>query len=554
MKSDNSLFQSNDFHRQILDHISGGIQVAQILTDHRGVSVDFRFLDCNAVFADSIGRSREEIIGKKVTDFFPDVEPEWFLKYGEIAQSGKSDTFEMYNGSTKSWYSVLAIPLGGNKLAIVSTDVTRRKVLEQQLHEGDELMHLILGSSQDGIRMLDLRSGRYLLFNPAQAKMTGYTQEELHRMSQEELLEAVHPEDRFLFEEQKKALSSRETHFHIKYRWKVKTGDYRWFSDRKTILRDEKGEAIYLLTICRDITQDRLAQEELKAVSRDLADECDALKSLHDISFRLITETNHNEVYQAILGTAIRLTGADCGHIKMVEPEGDRLQIIAHAGYSPAFLQSCERHSNHKTVCRQVMEEKVRFIEEDITRSPHFSGENGLLFQQEGFVSVQSTPLLSSTGHLLGILSTQYKQAHHFSQRELRMLDLLSRQVADMMEHWKVHTALVESEQKAKALVEELKEEDRNKDHFISVLSHELRNPLAVIQMSLDLQKLELDEDAAFQKTFGMIQRQTHHLTRLIDDLLDVTRINQNRIQLKNGAAGVGSADPERPEGLSGAV
>ena len=123
-----------------------------------------------------------------------------------------------------------------------------------------------------------------------------------------------------------------------------------------------------------------------------------------------------------------------------------------------------------------------------------------------------------------------------------------------MMEHWKVHTALVESEQKAKALVEELKEEDRNKDHFISVLSHELRNPLAVIQMSLDLQKLELDEDAAFQKTFGMIQRQTHHLTRLIDDLLDVTRINQNRIQLKNGAAGVGSADPERPEGLSGAV
>ena len=63
--------------------------------------------------------------------------------------------------------------------------------------------------------------------------------------------------------------------------------------------------------------------------------------------------------------------------------------------------------------------------------------------------------------------------------------------------------------------------------HFISVLSHELRNPLAVIKMNLELRSMALhhNEKRAI-KTFENIVRQTEYLTRLVDDLLEVTRIN----------------------------
>lgn len=78
----------------------------------------------------------------------------------------------------------------------------------------------------------------------------------------------------------------------------------------------------------------------------------------------------------------------------------------------------------------------------------------------------------------------------------------------------------------------ELEETDKNKNQFISVLSHELRNPLAVI--SAGIQMLDITEDIVeIEKTKEIITRQTNQLCKLVDDLLELTRISQNKIKLK---------------------
>ncbi|MCO5168145.1 MAG: ATP-binding protein [Planctomycetes bacterium] len=78
---------------------------------------------------------------------------------------------------------------------------------------------------------------------------------------------------------------------------------------------------------------------------------------------------------------------------------------------------------------------------------------------------------------------------------------------------------------------EALREADRRKDEFLSMLAHELRNPLAPIRLALDL--LEADDPARRRRAREVVARQTEHLTRIVDDLLEVSRITRGKIRLE---------------------
>ncbi len=74
-------------------------------------------------------------------------------------------------------------------------------------------------------------------------------------------------------------------------------------------------------------------------------------------------------------------------------------------------------------------------------------------------------------------------------------------------------------------------EAERRKDVFLAMLGHELRNPLAPIMTALQLMKLRGDDTARRER--GIVERQVHHLARLVDDLLDVSRITRGKVQLR---------------------
>jgi PAS domain S-box-containing protein len=78
-----------------------------------------------------------------------------------------------------------------------------------------------------------------------------------------------------------------------------------------------------------------------------------------------------------------------------------------------------------------------------------------------------------------------------------------------------------------------LQNADRRKDEFLATLAHELRNPLAPICMGLELLELSSDDPQATVQVRTMMQRQSQHMVRLIDDLLDVSRITRGKLDLK---------------------
>ena len=80
---------------------------------------------------------------------------------------------------------------------------------------------------------------------------------------------------------------------------------------------------------------------------------------------------------------------------------------------------------------------------------------------------------------------------------------------------------------------EALRETDRRKDVFMATLAHELRNPLAPIRSGIDIIRLSKGDPQITQETCEIIDRQLHQLTRLVDDLLDINRINTGKLELR---------------------
>jgi PAS domain S-box-containing protein len=78
-----------------------------------------------------------------------------------------------------------------------------------------------------------------------------------------------------------------------------------------------------------------------------------------------------------------------------------------------------------------------------------------------------------------------------------------------------------------------LREADRRKDEFLATLAHELRNPLAPIRNSLHILRLAGDDATAAERVHEMMERQVNHMVRLVDDLMEVSRITRGKIELK---------------------
>ncbi len=104
-------------------------------------------------------------------------------------------------------------------------------------------------------------------------------------------------------------------------------------------------------------------------------------------------------------------------------------------------------------------------------------------------------------------------------------------------------------EEELRRRAEEMVGADRRKDQFLAMLAHELRNPLAPIRNAVELMRQVETLDPSFQPSREMVERQVKHLARLVDDLLDVSRITQGSIRLRKEVLDLGAIVQRAVEG-----
>ena len=263
---------------------------------------------------------------------------------------------------------------------------------------------------------------------------------------------------------------------------------------------------------------------ELREAESRLADELADAQLLQRISAALISENDVQSLYGQIVHAAVGIMGSDFASMQMFCPErgeGGELRLLASHGFSEqaqAFWEWVDVST--ASSCGAALRSRERIIVPDIEQCAFLADTSNLVAYREAAIrSMQTTPLLSRSGKLVGMISTHWHALHVSPERDLRLLDILARQAADVLERKQVEDAL--------------RDADRKKDEFLAMLAHELRNPLAPIRTALHHLRVTGDKPGVLEYVRPMMERQVGHMVRLIDDLLDVSRITSGKIHLQ---------------------
>ena len=232
---------------------------------------------------------------------------------------------------------------------------------------------------------------------------------------------------------------------------------------------------------------------------------------LHGISTALIAEQDHTALYGKIVDAAITITGSQFGTMQLLCPQGHssghggKLGLLCSRGLPEEAVTfwewvSPEAHSS----CTKALKSGRREIIPDYEEWDAIADTEDLFaFRRTGIRSAQTTPLLSRDGHLLGMISTQWCEPHTPSERDLRLLDILARQAADLLERTIAEEARCAREQELDRTCAALRETEAMQELLTGELSHRVMNMLATVQ-AIASQTLRHSEDPAdFVKSFG---------------------------------------------------
>lgn len=181
-----------------------------------------------------------------------------------------------------------------------------------------------------------------------------------------------------------------------------------------------------------------------------LAHELDNSKALQDISTRLIENGDGHGLHEEILDAALKIMRADCASIQMLDMEKKELILLAWRGFHPDSARFWQRVSiKTGTSCGSALRHGQRIVIANVNEDEGPRGTPSLQhYRLSGIASVQSTPLTSREGHLLGMISTHWRTPHRPDEQDLRAFDILAREAADFFERSRVTEALRESEER----------------------------------------------------------------------------------------------------------
>jgi PAS domain S-box-containing protein len=400
--------------------------------------------------------------------------------------------------------------------------------------------------------------------------------------------------------------------------------------------------------IAKEVRRSDLVRASLRESQARLEAELGHTRLLAEASAELMVEDDEQSLYERIVDAAVTVTHSHSASLQMLDAQRGGLRLLAGRGLNERAVSRWAWVSvDHPTSCAETLRTGRRSVITDVsTHEPLAGSEDLATFLDTGIRSMQTTPLLSRGGRLLGMITTHWSQPHSPSDRDLHLLDILARQAADVIERKQARETLQLSEERSRSMVsvmtdvvwsadadgafvtpqgswqaytgqsweqcrgygwadalheedrqhclenwrqacrlgklyesrgrlwharsgayrhfqlratplfhpdgrirewvgsctdvheqrqavEALHEADRRKDEFLATLAHELRNPLAPVRNAAHILRRAAPAVPELVWATDAINRQVHHMTRLIDDLMDVSRISRGKLQLR---------------------
>jgi PAS domain S-box-containing protein len=425
---------------------------------------------------------------------------------------------ESYSGLVQPQDRLAAICELQNKALLLERELAASKRTE----ELRSLAAAIVESSDDAIISKTL-DGIITSWNRGAERLFGYSSDEMIGRPITTLIpgESVHEEQEILAR-----LSRGHRIDHFETERVAKDGRRLDVSISISPVRDAHGTIVGASKVARDISERKRAERALREQERLLQAETAALAKLNELSTRLWRAKSLSEGLGEMLRAIIELVSADKGNIQLLDPACGMLRIEAQSGFDQDFLERYrEVSSADDSACARALRLGERVIVEDVEADARCE-QMRTVARAANFRAVISIPLFGADGHALGIASTHFRCPHRPGEQQLRRLDLYLRQASDFIQRCRMEDAL-------RSNARAMQEADRRKDEFLALLAHELRNPLAPIRYALATGKKSGRSPEQARRADEIIDRQVSHMSRLLDDLLDVSRITRGTLELK---------------------
>ncbi len=670
-----ALKASEQTMRELFRASPDALALLELVRDERGRPKDAVYVDVNPAYERLFEAPREERIGRPFGSLPGG--PEHLFLLQEAAANGMSLEREVWMPRIERSLRVSVFETSPGRFGISFTDLTALKRVELERKETllesraatDEAervrrqLEAVFEAVQDGLMVMD-RSGAMVLANRSLARILGFPDASALQSTLKEfdaLFELSDLEGRVLTLERwpMSRVLRGETLSDVELNCRRRDTGQQWvFSYSGTPVYDEAGKRTMGLVVTRNITRRKAMEAELAATRDQLVDDLASMTRLHRIATRFMQDGDLPALLGEILDAAMAITSAQMGNVRLLDEASGQLRLTQCKGYEAPLLDYC-RNCKEGPTCHVSLRQNTRVVVEDVATSDLFTQSPARdVVLAAGVRSVQSSPLTTRSGKVVGMLTTHGKGPLQLGERETKQLDLLARQTADIIErarwfeeraqwaaraewqerlrhsealhrstvetmplglaiygpdrrivyvnpalvafmhepeshfvgrriedawpgpHGTIHGAKVaevlrtgerltyELEipalgERARSvrrmalapvldgdgtvqkvislsqditaeveLVTQLREDDRRKNDFIGVLSHELRNPLGAIHRSLELARRSPHGSEQEAKAMEIIGRQTGQLSRLVDDLLDVTRVTHGKISL----------------------
>ena len=406
----------------------------------------------------------------------------------------------------------IAVTLGAQTALAYENILLLEKLLKQtsELRFSEERLRLLVEGAKDyAIVMLDPQ-GRLVSWNAGAAEITGWSAAEVIGRH----LDCLYPRDEDSAGHARRVLEIAEVtgeHREISERLR-KDGSRFWADVTISAIRNETGQLRGFAKVTRDITERRRAEEERERSREGLA-------RLAEASLKVVRETNVSGMLQVISEAALVLTDA-------------RIAVCGHGCVTGQFIVGGSARAPGAPECppgREFLVEKggvymdlldgadsIRLTDAQLRAHPRWWGLPDCHVSMRGLLGAKLT---GRNARSSGMLLVTDKTLGEFTAEDDSLLRQLATLASLALQHVEVRIALEES--------------DRQKNQFLGMLSHELRNPLAPIRNSLFILESAAPGGEQALRAKNVIDRQVSHLTRLVDDLLDVTRISRGKVLLQ---------------------
>lgn len=308
--------------------------------------------------------------------------------------------------------------------------------------------------------------------------------------------------------------------------------------ERTSTIQLLDGANVGRVWVFRDITEQRKAEDTLREETR-------ILELLNKSGTALTAQLDVQTLVQAVTDAATDISGARMGAFfyKTTSPSGDALMLYTLSGATPQDFGNVGQPRPTELFGPTFAGLPAVRID-DVTADPRYGHSGPHFGMPAGHRAVRSylaVPVKSGAGEVMGGLFFGHPDPGVFNERAERLVLGIAAQAGVALDNARLYEAANRSAEERKVLLEneraartEAEHLSRMKDEFLAMLAHELRNPLAPLRNSVEILRRGAGDLVCLEETRCKMARQVAHMTRLVDDLLDVSRISRGNLEMRS--------------------